>query len=129
MNYHLTYEMKAHPEGLTRDQVPKDRGACTAAFLLSLLYPEDGSYSVAAVSFDGRTGAPLENEDAELWKAWVMLAHRLAQSETLSPNKRELCREVFKVVTNAVLASRSDDQALATEKSRTGSPPAGSDKP
>ncbi len=105
MKYHLTYRLEAHPEGLTKEEVKKIEGpvgACTAAILLSLLYPEDGSYSMLPVMVDGRTGDRLS--DAELWKAWMMLSKTLADSDTLSENKKALCQAVFDSIRTALLS-------------------------
>lgn len=96
MRYHVTYWVAPHPEGLDASEVPKGQGACSAVLIGSLLYPDDGSYSAAFVSVDGRTGAPLD--DAEIWKAWVMLAKPLGESTTLASHKRELSRLVFEAV-------------------------------
>ena len=100
MKYHTTYHVDAHTEGLTADEVPKDSGACTAVIIGSLLYPPDGSYSAAFFTRDGRTDSELS--DDELWKAWMMLAHRLAESGTLSEPKKALCRDVFEIIADAI---------------------------
>ena len=109
MKYHTTFEVKAHeegvpPEDLTRLALPPTtatlHGACTALVIGSLLYPEDGSYSSLFLSLDGRTGKELE--DAELWKAWLMLARQLSESKTLHESKRELCERVFEAVASAM---------------------------
>lgn len=100
MRYHVTYDITHHPAGLESDEIlDTDRGGATAVFLGSLLYPPDGSYSAAFVSLDGRTGEPLD--DAEVWKAWVMLAEHLSRSESLSDAKRELAEIVFENVRRA----------------------------
>jgi len=109
MNYHLLYAVEAVPEGISeeeareqaeQEQAKKGKGACTAIILAPILYPEDGSYSVLFLSKDGRTDEELD--DSELFKAWSMLAHRLAQSETLSHGKKDLCGQVFDIVCGAL---------------------------
>lgn len=107
MKYHLTYDAKAHPEGIEKEQVPDGQGGCTAVVIGSLLYPEDGSYSTVFASLDGRTGEPLS--DDELWKAWTMLTHQLGMSPTLTPNKKALCNEVFGIVKQAILSARDEE--------------------
>ena len=108
--YRVTYSHHLYPEGLTREQIDEmqekdpDLGACDALVMFSLLYPEDGSYSWLMIPRDGRTGKDLS--DAEVWKCWAMLAHRLSMSETLSPGKKELCREVHEAVKETVRRSR-----------------------
>lgn len=93
--YPLTYELRGEDPPLTRAEIEPGRGACDAVILLSLLYPEDGSFSLLIASKDGRTGD--EVSDAEIFKCWGMLAERLAESRTLSPNKRELARTLWEV--------------------------------
>lgn len=104
MKYHVTYDVTPHREGLDREAIPEGRGACTAVLLASLLYPEDGSYSAAFVSMDGRTGEPLH--DNEVWKAWAMLAAGLAESKTLAPNKRDLAKAVHDAVVAAIRGAK-----------------------
>lgn len=102
--YPLTYELRSEDPPLTRAEIEPERGACDAAILLSLIYPEDGSFSMALVSMDGRTGDELP--DAELFKCWSMLAKHLAESRTLSHEKRELARALWEVVARAVRDAR-----------------------
>ncbi len=105
MKYHITYHVDAHAEGLAANDVPKDRGACTAVVIGSLLYPPDGSYSAAFFTRDGRTDSELD--DAELWKAWMMLSRRLADSDTLSEPKKALCRDVFETIASAMRSAKN----------------------
>ena len=101
----LTYELRAEDPPLTADEImAMGRGGCDAMILLSMLYPADGSFSLLVVSKDGRTGD--EVTDAEIFKCWAMLAKRLADSSTLSPNKRELARTLWEVWREAVLGAR-----------------------
>ena len=107
--YPLTYDLRAEDPPLTRAEleaagvvlsplgVATGRGACDAAILLSLTYPEDGSFAMLLVSKDGRTGDVLP--DAEIFKCWALLAKRLAESRTLHPAKRELARTLWEVWT------------------------------
>jgi len=98
--YHLLYQLEPKPEGVTKDEVPKGYGAADAAFILSCLYPPDGSFSLLVLSLDGRTSEPLD--DMQLFKVWTMLAKRIADSETLSPTRKAFGDLVFKQVCAAI---------------------------
>lgn len=100
MKYHVTYSVTPHLEGIEKDEVPADHGACTALIVGSLLYPEDGSCGIAFHSLDGRTTQPLS--DAEMWKAWTLWAKRLSESPDLTEGKKELCKLVFDAVCAAI---------------------------
>lgn len=104
--YPLTYEVTPRPERVTADWV-REHGlsACDAVVILSMLYPDDGSFSLLPISLDGRTGEPVT--DNELWKVWTLIAHNLAQSADLSEGKRALCATVFDMVREVVLAGRT----------------------
>lgn len=100
MTYHLTYSVTPHPEGIEKEAVPVDHGACTALIVASVLYQADGSYSITLASFDGRTATPLP--DAELWKAWTLLAKHLSESNHLAQFKKVICGVVFDSVMGAI---------------------------
>jgi len=103
-SYRLLWKLEPRPEGVTPEQVPTGFGASDAAFLLSCLYPPDGSFSVLVMSMDGRTGAPLD--DDELFKVWSMLAKRLSVSTTLSASKKDFAKQVFEVFCAAITSAR-----------------------
>lgn len=110
MKYHVTYEVEPHTEGLTREEaLATEKGAATAVIIASLLYPEDGSYSAEFVTLDGRTAKALG--DDEVFKAWTMLTAYLAESEELSPGKREFCTSVFEAVRRAMRSAAAADEA------------------
>lgn len=102
--YRLTYEVKAHPASIGREDVPEGHGACDAVLLASIIYPPDGSYSVLFVGEDGRTGKELA--DSEWFKVWAMLARRLSLSETLDEGRKELAAMTFEAFRAAILAKR-----------------------
>ncbi len=102
--YPLTYDLRAEDPPLEKDDIEAGRGACDAAILLSLIYPADGSFSMLIVSRDGRTGD--EVSDAEIFKCWTLMANRLARSDTLSPNKRELARALWETFASAIRGDR-----------------------
>src|ERR1700761_5540680 len=106
--YPLTYEITPRPERVPASWV-REQGlaACDAVVVLSMIYPEDGSFSLAVPSLDGRTGEPVT--DADLWKVWTMLAKNLSESPTLSAPKREFCELTFKAVFAAMAAAAAKE--------------------
>jgi hypothetical protein len=105
MRYHVTYAPPVmHEGGVEREEIEDGHGACTALVLGSILHLEDGSYSVATSGRDGRTG--LDLTDTELWKYWMMLTTQLAESETLSPNKKELCVAIMESIRGALFGMK-----------------------
>jgi hypothetical protein len=96
-NYKLTYKLKKHPKGIAKEKIPPGFGGCDAVLFCSMLYPPDGSFSVYFLGMDGRKpGKEGEDlEDIEWFKVWTLLASRLANSKTLSVDKKNFCRETF----------------------------------
>jgi hypothetical protein len=103
--YRLIYKLKKHPKGIAKEKIPAGFGACDAALFCSMLYPPDGSFSVYFIGVDGRKeGKEMENlEDIEWFKVWILLAGRLANSKTLPPDKKDLCRKTFESVRQKLL--------------------------
>lgn len=106
--YYITYEMNVHPEGLVKRDIPEGHGAADAVVILSMLYPPDGSFSLAVPSLDGRTHRAVT--DNELFKVWTLIASRLADSMTLSANKKEFARLVFEMVRTAILNTQEREK-------------------
>lgn len=108
--YKLTYDARVEDPPVTREQIEKvGRGGCDAVVILSMLYPDDGSFSLAVVSLDGRTGEQIE--DKELFKAWWLLASRLGESETLDPVRRMLAKTSFELIREFFLDVAKDTLA------------------
>lgn len=99
--YKVLYEIG---EFSREDVLKSGKGATDAFVFMSLIYPEDGSFSMNFFSKDGRTQKLLD--DKELFKAWSMLAKRLSESETLEPTRKSLAGKVFNIVRNAVIGNR-----------------------
>ena len=95
--YKLRYKIERKPEGFTVDEAKamskEGYGACDAVLLASIIFPEDGSYSLFFIGEDGRTDTELS--DHEWFKVWSMLAKRLGQSKTLDPGRREFANATF----------------------------------
>lgn len=106
-NYKLTYKLKKHPKGIDKEKVPDGWGATDAVLFCSMLYPPDGSFSVYFGGLDGRTKGPLKEDlqDIEWFKVWMLLANRLAASKTLSPDKKNFCRETFESMRVKILGN------------------------
>lgn len=104
MSYHVTYEITPHPAGIELDDIPKGHGAADALYVLSIIHPEGGGFSVAHVGLDGRTGEDVPALD--VFKAWCILAHSLSEDERLTPNKRVLCGAVHDAVVAAIRSAR-----------------------
>lgn len=106
--YPLSYQFRVNNPPLTPEQARADTeagwGSCDAMLTASILFPEDGSYSVKFASKDGRTGQELT--DHEWFKVWSLLTHRLAQSKTLDSARKAFATDVFEVLRQAVLAGR-----------------------
>lgn len=118
--YTLLYQLKPIPDGMTKEQIeemnaklPEDErwSACNAATFMSLIFPPDGSYSWFLIPVDGRPEAKdkgHELSDEEVFKAWAMLAHRLAESQTLGEGKKMLCAQVHEIMVDAIRRGRED---------------------
>jgi hypothetical protein len=104
--YYVKYKAEKLDPPLTKEEFlatadyEDDWGAADAVFIVSMLYPSDGSYSQLTLSMDGRTGEPLEPD--EQWKVWTVLAAVLAQREDLSAGRRALCKLVHDHVCAAI---------------------------
>jgi len=102
--YPVTYQVEFHDPGLTKEQIKadgRDLGACDGLLITSIIWPPDGSASYAQVSRDGRTGKDLSPE--ALFKIWAVMAADLAASPQLGTGARELCGEVHRAITAALL--------------------------
>lgn len=109
--YKLLYKPEGYSVEEAKAKAKEGFGSCDAMLFASLLYPEDGSFSCLFVSADGRKGIQEDLDDNEWFKVWSMLAHRLAKSETISPNKKELCHQVFEIIAASIRAAGAAERA------------------
>lgn len=100
----MTYNMKLYPQGITKDQLTEDDGACDCIVVHSILgTPGKGPISMVTLAFNGVTDAPLAPE--HIFSVWVLLASQLM--DTL-PNswRRKLCRFVFETVREVIVKNK-----------------------
>jgi hypothetical protein len=98
--YKLLYKIEKPPAGVLASDVPEGYGATDAILITSILYPKDGSLSVAFIGADGRADGELHDkksvlDDAELFKVWTFLTKRLSESKTLPGGRRDFCQYVW----------------------------------
>lgn len=107
--YKVRYDIEMKVGEFTKDELMAENKSGTDALLyFSLLYPEDGSFSLLFNSIDGRTGKELDSN--ELFKVWSMLGHSLSNSKTLSEGKRELCKSVHEIISAPMRKAREDSE-------------------
>ena len=94
----------APPAGLPSEPDEEGAGGADALILISIIFEPDGGRSDLVLSIDGRTGTELP--DIEVFKSWVMLAHKLMNSEQISDDGRYLAQKVFEHVQARVLHGR-----------------------
>ncbi len=104
--YRMRYNLRAETGKWTQAECEEFGGGTDALIVHSLLYPEDGSFSMVTTSVDGRTDTDLK--DIEMFKVWLMMASRLAESETLDKSKRDFAETVFATYRAAILDARED---------------------
>lgn len=88
--YQLRYEFESEtrPEGYTKDELGS-KGGCDAFLGISIIKPEDGSYSQACVvNIDGAENRSLTQE--EIFKIWMMLGLSLYDQGKLEGWKHQL---------------------------------------
>lgn len=111
--YRLVFKLDCeYPEGGMPNReaklLPKQgKGATDALIVFSLLYPEDGSFSTFFWSHDGRNGGE-ELDDSEIWKVWMMLTSRLANSKTLKGWKKQICISTMDLIRRCMFSTEKD---------------------
>ena len=113
--YKLKYKVEHECGEFTKQEILNENaGGADALIIFSLIYPEDGSFSQNFSTVDGRTGMSLP--DNEVYKVWVLLSHRLANSKTLAEGTKELARTIFKIITADSSCKNSDCTVVGSEK-------------
>lgn len=92
--YKLRYQLNVESGKFTKKDADEQTGLADALIIGSVLYPEDGSYLVVWKSNDGRaSGQPLSSN--EQWKAWMVLASKLAEAAELEEWMRDECEKTM----------------------------------
>ena len=103
--YKIRYKMEKPDIGaFTKDQA--EGGGLTDCLLIgSVLHPPDGSYSQTFYTFDGRKNGE-DWDDKDLFKFWILMASRLANSKTLDRGRRDFADNVFETFRQAMFGGR-----------------------
>lgn len=88
----LRYDIQAEPGPWTREQLGT-MGGTDAVIIQSLVFPEDGTFSLATFTNDGRTGGPVEATD--IFRAWIAQAAGLIDSGALPHWQEAICAEAL----------------------------------
>lgn len=95
-----SWNMETREQGYQQEDA-NDYGLCDAMLGISIIYFEDGSYSQAVFSCDGKEGRPLTQD--EIFKAWLTLGLSLHDQGELEGWKKvfvslhsEFLRDIFK---------------------------------
>ena len=107
--YKLRYRWEPEAGEFSKDDCTEGRGGTDAAILFSLLYPEDGSFSMNFWTWDGRAakdGRIPVLDDKELFKVWALLSQRLANSQTLDEGRKEFAETAWEVFRAGVFGGK-----------------------
>ena len=105
-SYPISYDIQIHESGASPEWLDNaGRGGADAVVIWSMIYPDDGSFSLMPMSLDGNSRQ--EVSDDELFKCWSMMAQQLSKSTQLSAGKRDLCRRAFEVVRQVIMQGRN----------------------
>lgn len=103
--YKIRYKLEPEVGEFSADECGQAGGGTDAYIFFSLIYPEDGSFSMNFFPKDGRNDGK-ELDDNEIFKVWSLLASRLARSETLDEGKKTFAEAVFDTFRKSVLKGR-----------------------
>jgi hypothetical protein len=106
-NYFLIYDVKPHPKGIKKTEVPKGMEACDAIAICSIIYEEEG-LDTKWMLMDGREGAMLNPKDR--FAVWALLVHALSEDRMLPRSQRALCHEVHETIKAAVLEAEFEEE-------------------
>lgn len=113
--YHLLYTIKAIPEGLATEDVPRETGACDDIVVLSIVLPPTGEYSQVYQAVKGSTKTAMPVKD--VFKAWIMLAGQLMGQTDLDPGRQVFVEMVWNMWMKVLEESKNHpDFALEKEK-------------
>lgn len=78
--YHITHKIKAHPNGISKDEVLADEemGACDEILLASIIKNEAGASSTLFITRNGAEDRPFT--PFETFRVWALLAAHLKET-------------------------------------------------
>jgi len=99
--YKIGHVVIYDPDGATKEEIEAQGfTGSDAVIVVSVIRNEDGSTTTSVSSLDGETNEDVS--DSELWKAWVMVAKKLADSKTLEKSRRDLAMILHELVMSAI---------------------------
>ena len=95
--FFVTYDLRPHPEGIAREDVPDGHGGADAVLIASIMRQPEGGQSILFVTLDGAQ-APKGKALSALdhWKVWAMLTDVLAEEPSLADLHRDICRNTMR---------------------------------
>lgn len=117
--FSITYNIKHHEKGISKEEVSPTDGATDCIFVMSKLIEEDGKEDYAFVSLDGTTGSSVTPE--EVFKAWVILAGMLRDNLKPGDIRRDLCADVLNIVYQAFDEKKEEEEEDSTRRILTSS--------
>ena len=76
--YRVRYTLSHEVGSFSDNQAGEEQGLTDAFVFLSILYPEDGSYSILPITVDGRHGEKALDPIQE-YKAWLLWGHAISE--------------------------------------------------
>jgi hypothetical protein len=105
--YHLRYTLKFEAGEFSKSEIGQDQGAADALVILSIAYPDDGSYSMVPLSKDGRNNQDLDAK--EMFKAWILLGQHIAQMGDLDECRKLIVETPFSMMRDFILSERTKE--------------------
>lgn len=105
--YTTTYAINLHPDGITRDEIGEDQGACDSLVVLSIIGTPGGPgpLSVATVSYFEGTAEDIPPD--RLFNVWFMWTFAL--KDKLSPgNEKAFLEAITDALGEAKLRARTE---------------------
>ena len=92
-NYKIKYKFEPQTGNFSKEEIKSSKlGGCDAFVFISLIYSENGSFSMQTHDLDGRSGKELHVE--ELFKVWMLLGNALSDDDNLGGGRKEFCQTV-----------------------------------
>lgn len=123
--YRVTYNGKAHPDGIAKKDIPEGAGACDCLFIASILGQPGGPgpLDVQFASLNGFKGDGEPLEPMQEFNIFGMFAHYLAETLPEGSDPQKVCQETFEKIQSLVLnwrAATLGDAIVLVDKIRKG---------